>query len=126
MKPSSLGAWKLLYLSSKSKGNRWESRAKQALEELGYYVCKAGGSLGAFDLIAVNAEHTRLIQVKGGAHPYCPPSEREEMKRITVHVNAVKEIWYMKTRSRDDDDTVFRFEDDGRTCTVRARIVVVL
>ena len=113
-------------MGSKSKGNRWESRAKSALEELGYYVCKAGGSLGAFDLIAVNHAHTRLIQIKGGVKPYCPPSEREEIKRITVHDNAVKEIWYMKTGSRDDSEAVFRFEENGKTCTVRARIVTLL
>ena len=84
---------------SKKKGAYWELKAQHQLEADGYYVTKAGGSLGVFDLVAVNQTHTRLIQVKGGKRPWCSPEERAAIAAVRVHPWCIKEIWYMKLRT---------------------------
>lgn len=57
----------------KRKGARRELQAVRQLEELGYLCTKAGGSLGAFDIIAIGHSHDRLIQVKSNR----PPARKE-------------------------------------------------
>ena len=40
-------------MSAKAKGSRRERQARDVLISLGHFVTKSGGSLGAFDLIAL-------------------------------------------------------------------------
>lgn len=62
-------------------------------------VIKAGGSLGLWDLAAVNATTFRLIQVKTGkAKPTA--EERAKMMAAVVPNNATKEIWTFKPYAR--------------------------
>lgn len=83
---------------SKRKGSHWELKARDILEARGYLVCKAGGSLGIFDLVAVNGQHTRLVQIKGGKRPWCSPKDRQEIADVPAHLLCCKEIWYKKIR----------------------------
>lgn len=62
---------------SKAKGARIERKVKAWIEKAGYYAVKAGGSLGAFDLVAVKPQCAPLLlQVKGGKRPRVSLSER--------------------------------------------------
>ena len=50
---------------NRKKGDRQEYKTRDKLEADGYYVIRAGGSLGMFDFLAVKyGEPLRLIQVK--------------------------------------------------------------
>lgn len=57
-------------MNAKAKGARSERKVKKKLEKLGYFVTKAGGSLGMWDLVAVSKGGTVLvIQVKTNRKP---------------------------------------------------------
>jgi len=49
---------------NKRRGNEGERHVRAVLETQGYMVTKAGGSLGAADLIAGKLNQTHAIQVK--------------------------------------------------------------
>ena len=53
----------------KRKGARNELRVLHYLEEKGYTCTKAGGSLGAWDIIAIAPHRILLIQVKSNRPP---------------------------------------------------------
>lgn len=53
----------------KAKGARRERQARDILITKGYLVTKAGGSLGAFDLVAIGPDDDRLVQVKSNRPP---------------------------------------------------------
>lgn len=61
-------------MSAKSKGSWRERQVRDFLLQKGYKVCKAGGSLGKWDLIAVNNHVFLLVQVK--SNRFCYPEER--------------------------------------------------
>ena len=61
--------------NAKAKGSRSERRVRDAFEAQGYYVTKAGGSLGIFDLICLHPDiGVVLIQVKSNG--WASPDER--------------------------------------------------
>lgn len=86
---------------SKAKGTRIEHKVKRRLEAAGYSVCRAGASLGAWDLIAIAASGVRLIQVKGGAKPYCCPAERETLELFPAPPHVSKELWLWTDYERE-------------------------
>jgi len=54
-------------MTNYSKGANFERRVKKRLEKLGYYVIRAAGSHGTFDLVAFKAHRRPLgIQCKYG------------------------------------------------------------
>jgi len=87
-------------MNTKAKGNRRERQAKKILEAEGYLVTKAGGSLGAFDLVALtmgekcaNLNLVKCIQVKSNRKP-----GKEEMKQLysvtkQLHKIVSCEVW---------------------------------
>ena len=76
---------------AKKKGWRREDKTRKILEKAGYEVCRAGSSLGMFDLIAINKLGIRLLQVKSN---YCRPFEIEQIKLFNnIPLNATKELW---------------------------------
>jgi Holliday junction resolvase len=79
-------------MNSKAKGSRAERRAMRILEAAGYAVCRSGGSLGLFDVIAIGPKDVRCIQVKSGG-TYCSAVEREQLQLLAVPANVSKEIW---------------------------------
>lgn len=85
-------------MNNKAKGSRRERQAKKIMEQAGYYVNKAGGSLGQFDLVCLGKKQARLIQVKSN---YMSPAEREEIELFDEPDYAVKEIWIFKDYKRE-------------------------
>ncbi len=59
-------------MSSKAKGARREREVRDHFLAKGYEVMKAGGSLGIYDLIAMNLDSVILIQVKSNRWPRTP------------------------------------------------------
>ena len=79
-------------IKTKRKGTRAERRAIKILEAAGYHCTKAGGSLGAFDVIALGRLGVRAIQVKsGGAR--LSPLERETIKGLDLCATITREYW---------------------------------
>lgn len=76
----------------KQKGSRQERKAKQILQQAGYLVTKAAGSLGLFDLIAENQNGIRHVQVKSNRIP--DPCERKTMINMKAQLPANSTIEY--------------------------------
>jgi Holliday junction resolvase len=77
---------------NKAKGSRGERRCIRILEAAGYCCCKAGGSLGLFDVVAVGSQDVRCIQVKCGGS-YLSGVEREQIRALAVPPNVSRECW---------------------------------
>ncbi len=77
----------------KAKGSKNERRSKKLLEKEGYLICKAGGSLGAFDLFCIGPSDVLLVQVKSNKKPR--PAEMEEMRSIPTgpFVEKLVHVW---------------------------------
>jgi len=82
-------------MSNKRRGIEKERQAKHELEKEGYLVVRARGSFGKFDLIALNTEHIKLVQVKRVKGKYASfVHEIKEIKDFVNHPNnTVKELW---------------------------------
>ena len=86
---------------SKAKGSRIERKCRRLLEATGHEVMRAGSSLGVWDLLAwTPGGHLRAIQVKGGAHPYAAPAEREAMQLAALPAGATRELWLWRDYAR--------------------------
>ena len=78
------------------------SAALKAFEDMGYYCCKSGGSLGAWDVVAVSKKRdndkwpVRLIQVKSNRPP--GKTEMDTLTRFAVHYAVQKELWIYHDR----------------------------
>lgn len=81
-------------INAKDKGNRRERQVVALLEKAGYFVCKSGGSLGLFDIIAINPLGVRCIQVKSNRPP--GPAERETLQLFVTPPGCTKELWVIK------------------------------
>ena len=87
------------YLNTNAKGARLERRTRDRLELVQYQVTRAGGSLGAWDLIAIGALDVLLVQVKANIWP--GPLEREKMERFPQPPCVQKQIWRWDDRVRE-------------------------
>lgn len=86
-------------MNTKAKGSRRERQARKILELAGYYVVKAGGSLGLFDLVALGPSGARLVQVKSNERPR--PAERERLELFPHFRYTSKEVWVFFDRQRE-------------------------
>ena len=82
-------------IKSKIKGINRERIVQKMLKEQGYNCWRLAGSLGKFDLIAVDRDSIRFIQVKSG---YCSPAEREKIRIFECPTVATKEIWIFRNK----------------------------
>jgi len=80
-------------IKSKIKGIRRERLVQKMLEAQGYNCWRLAGSLGIFDLFALNENEVRLIQVKSS---WISPAEKKRIKLLKVPPEVVKEIWIFK------------------------------
>jgi len=80
------------------KGEYYERKARKELESEGYYVIRSGGSKGIWDLVAINKNEIRLIQVKSNSKP--GPKERKNMEEFESPSNAIKEFWRYYGRNK--------------------------
>ena len=70
------------------------------LEAAGYHVTRAAGSLGMFDVVAINSQGMRLIQVKTNRD--ASPVERETIALFDgLPANATKEVWIFRDYARE-------------------------
>ena len=86
-------------MNAKAKGARAEHKAMRILEAAGYSCVRAGGSLGMFDVIAMNEHGYKCLQVKSGGE-YCSKIEREIMRECRVPSNCSREIWRFPDRCK--------------------------
>lgn len=87
-------------MNCKAKGSRNERRARCLLEAAGWCVVRAGGSLGAFDLVAFGRHDLRLIQAK--TNRGLRRTERERLRSFSnLPAGARKEIWLFRDRQRE-------------------------
>jgi len=82
------------------KGYRIELKAKLALQLEGYTVFRTAGSHSLFDLIAVNKDEVRLIQLKSTKGKPYYKKEILGIKRFKNYPAPVtKEFWVWRDRS---------------------------
>jgi hypothetical protein len=83
-------------------GTRAERRAGATLEAEGYLVCRAAGSLGLFDLVAVGAVDVRLVQVKRGIARANGRTitQYRAIAALVVAPFVRKEVWIYRPRAR--------------------------
>jgi hypothetical protein len=85
---------------SKRKGSRNEHKAMRILQAAGYHTTRAAGSFGMFDVIAINAQGLRLIQVKTNRD--ASPVEREGIALFDgLPANATKEVWIFRDYAKE-------------------------
>ena len=79
---------------SKQKGARQELRTRKFLENLGYSCARSSASLGLFDIIAVNKNEVKLVQVKSNRWPGTEETEQlKEFARDGCPKSCSVEIW---------------------------------
>jgi Holliday junction resolvase len=86
-------------MNAKAKGSRRERQARTILETAGYFVVKAGGSLGCWDLVALGPAGARLVQVKSNEKPR--PAERERLELFPRLPYCSKELWVFFDRQKE-------------------------
>ncbi|NIN66082.1 MAG: hypothetical protein GTO63_15585 [Anaerolineae bacterium] len=90
-------------MNAKAKGARSERKVKKKLEKMGYFVTKAGGSLGLWDLVAISKGGTALvIQVKTNRKP--SGKEMEKLQRFAndyIGIHCIVAV--VKDREQEDN-----------------------
>lgn len=83
------------------RGHDRERSVKKLLEEEGWLVVRAAGSLG-YDLVALKDSHTpRVIEVKstaGGPYERFGPKDRRELCAAALAAGAIAELAYWPPR----------------------------
>jgi len=94
-------------MNRKKKGINAERKAKEILEQAGYLVIRSAGSLGPFDLIALNRSgHVRLIQVK--KNKIITEEEKENLFNLAAEYKRYSvEYWYFPPREKKPVITTF-------------------
>jgi Holliday junction resolvase len=80
-------------IKTKIKGIRLEREIQKKYQKMGYHCWRLAGSLGLFDLVAVNQTKVKFIQIKSN---YIPPKTLEEIKKFPVPQGVEKIIWLYK------------------------------
>ncbi len=86
-------------MNAKRKGTRAEHKAIKAHEAAGYVCTRAGGSLGAFDVIALGPDDVKAIQVKSGQQRLSR-TEREQITTLQLCSLVSRECWVYRDRAR--------------------------
>ena len=78
------------------KGYSRERMCRKQLESEGYYSIRSGGSKGIVDVVGVDINMTRLIQVKTtktNMHTFTTDENIKKLIDLPVHNNCRKELW---------------------------------
>lgn len=93
-------------VNTKAKGDRAEAKAKKLLEEKGYEVEKPIKTrwgrtdfFNKWDLIAVNDEHVRFIQVKTNKNDTYG-KQLDKYRGFPAPPNTTRELWLMEARKQ--------------------------
>lgn len=88
-------------MNSKRKGARSEWKIRDIYEKGGWYVVKAGGSLGLFDLVCLHPDYgTHLVQVKTNRSP--SPAERTRLVGFQCHSSWTKKLAIVNDRAETE------------------------
>ncbi len=83
--------------NAKAKGSRSERKVRDDFEARGWWVIKAGGSLGMWDLVCLHPDHgANLIQVKSNGWP--GPQERLILYSFQCHKSWTKSFANVRDR----------------------------
>lgn len=89
-------------MSAKDKGRRTEYKVRDCLEAAGWYVVKAGGSLGIWDLVCLHPDFgVKLIQVK--SNRWRGSREDPALIGFQCHPSWTKEVWMWKDRAKEPE-----------------------
>ena len=81
-------------MNNKRRGSDFERRVKKELEKHGYLVIKSGGSLGAFDLVAIKLGMRPLgVQCKV-RHPLISSDEWNELFEQSLEYDMIPILAY--------------------------------
>lgn len=98
-------------MSTATRGRQYEHRVRDDLAANGYYVIRAAGSKGVMDLVALKADGTLLVQVKGGIAGRLDPAPWNALYDLAALVGGVpvlaevlprKPIAYYRLAGRKD------------------------
>jgi Holliday junction resolvase len=87
--------------NAKAKGSRNERRSMALLEAAGYVCTKAGGSLGAWDVIGIGTNDFVLVQVKSNAWPGSVEMETLQLFRVPKNCKKLVHRWRDMKRAPD-------------------------
>lgn len=73
------------------KGLYYENKARKELEAQGFYIIRSAASKGLWDIVAINNNIVRFIQVKTNDLPRL--NERKNLANFKCPINSTKEIW---------------------------------
>ncbi len=91
-------------MKSKAKGTRSELKVRDQLLGDGWWVSRAGGSLGIWDLVALHPDGpVRLVQVKTNRGP-----RRDEMGRLEKFAALFPKVQCFIALVRDRQPTVWK------------------
>lgn len=90
--------------NSKAKGSRNERRSRDIYLKRGFYVIKAGGSLGMWDIVALGPDGVDLVQVKSNRNP--PKDEMAILKAFVPFHYCRKLLHVWKDYQREPVETV--------------------
>lgn len=89
---------------TRSRGIQRERQVRKLLEDDGWWVCRAAGSLGDADLVALKSGTTPiLVEVKASARgPFHSfgPKQREELRAAARQAGAEPVLCYWPPRKR--------------------------
>lgn len=88
-------------MNSKAKGSRNERRSIEIFEAAGYQCTKSGGSLGAWDVIAISPTDFIVCQVKTSSWP--GSVEMETLLEFRVPSNCKKLVHRWRPYQRKPD-----------------------
>lgn len=86
-----------------SRGIKRERQVKEILQGEDYWVCRAAGSLGDADLVALKVgRRPRLIEVKSTLTPYAHfgPTDRAELRLAAEIAGADAELCWWPSRGK--------------------------
>ena len=96
------------------KGYNKELKAKHELEAEGYIVIRSAGSHGACDLVAIDINFIRLIQLKSTVkHGASMTQYRDDVRKLTellTPLNVRKEIWLWRARKGWDKHNICEYD----------------
>jgi len=85
------------------KGSKREYQTRNKLRKQGYNVLRAAGSHGVFDIVAINSESVRLIQVKNcKKRLYIDKGAERSIENFNCPDNCSKEIWVYVDYDREN------------------------
>jgi Holliday junction resolvase len=90
--------------NTKQKGSRNERRSRDLYLAQGYYVVKAGASLGMWDLVCLGTDGVVLIQVKSNRMP--PRQEMDVLRAFVAPSYCKKLVHVWRDFAREPDVTV--------------------